>query len=272
MLFRECPSLGPALLARAIDFTVPEGAQVRVTSAEFADIDPAEYRADVVLRVDGEHGQAEDIFIIEVQLDINKKKHYSWPSYMTGARNRFQCLATLVVVALDERVARWSAAPIVLDRAGSEINPVVISAGAIPVITEPERARQEPELAVLSAVAHGSEQGSENIALAGLAACAALDNPRANLYADLILASLNEAARLTLDAIMAQHNYAYQSDFAKKYVAEGKRETLREQMELRFGELPAELLDRIDSADSDALSLWTRRILTAGSLAEVVAD
>lgn len=281
-LFRERPSLAPMLLARAttLEVTVPDDTRIHVTSAEFAELDPAEYRADLVVRIDDERGCAEDIFVVEVQLDIDANKHFSWPYYITGARTRFRCPATLVVVTVDERVARWCGAPIALDRAGNTFRPVAIGPTAIPIITDPERAGALPELAVLSVIAHGRKPGGEALALAALAGCARLDNLRANLYADLILAHLDQVARQVLETLMAQHHYSYQSDFAKKYVAEGieqgRRETLREmlhvQLEQRFGELSAELVDKLERADTDTLARWTRRVLTAASPAEVLAD
>jgi flagellar biosynthesis/type III secretory pathway protein FliH len=86
---------------------------------------------------------------------------------------------------------------------------------------------------------------------------------------------------------MQQHNYTYQSDFAKKYVAQGLeegkkegrkkgielgyRELLRDQLQQRFGELPADVMTRLEEADVDTLRAWVRRVLTAGSLADVFA-
>jgi hypothetical protein len=287
MLFRECPRLGPMLLAPVLHIKEPEAGRVAITSAEFAEIDPPEYRADVVVRVDGDGGSAEDIFIIEVQLDIDAGKRISWPFYSTGARARFRCPATVVVIAVDERVASWCAQPIAMDRAGNVYRPAVIGPSAIPVIADIEQARQMPELAVLSGIAHGSEPGAESIGLAALAGCKRLDNSRADLYADLIFANLGEIARRALEALMAQHKYTYQSDFAKKYygagreegreegleegIEEGRRDTLRELLELRFGELPADVTSRLEQADAELLSRWTRRVLTAATLAEVFA-
>ena len=92
-LFRECPSLAPVLLAHTttLDVTVPDEARIRVTSAEFAELDPAEYRADLVVRIDDDQGRPEHVCIVEVQLDIDADKHFSWPYYITGARTRFRC-------------------------------------------------------------------------------------------------------------------------------------------------------------------------------------
>jgi hypothetical protein len=74
---------------------------------------------------------------------------------------------------------------------------------------------------------------------------------------------------------MQQHKYTYQSDFARKYVAEGvklgARDMLHAQLQQRFGELPADVAARLDEADIDTLRAWGRRVLTAGSLAEVFA-
>jgi hypothetical protein len=75
---------------------------------------------------------------------------------------------------------------------------------------------------------------------------------------------------------MQQHNYTYQSDFAKKYVAEGTklgyRAVLRTQLEQRFGALPADAITRLEEADTDTLDVWARRVLTASSLADVFAS
>lgn len=280
MLFRESPRLAPMLVARALGFELPADADVQVTAAEFAELDPPEYRADVVLRVPDARAPDQDratreSFIVEVQLEPDAVKRYTWPQYVTAARTRFRCPATLVVVAPDERVARWCAQPIELDRAGNVFRPVVIGPGDIPVVTDEAQARTWPELAVLSAIAHGHEPGSEAIAMAAVAACDQLDNPRAALYADLVYANLNEIARAALEALMQQHKYTYQSDFAKKYVAEGLeqgyRKLLGTLLQQRFGELPAEVQARLDAADADTLSAWGRRVLTAASLADVFA-
>jgi hypothetical protein len=280
LLFRERPRLAPMLLARALGIDLPAGADIQVTSAEFADLDPPEYRADVVLRIpdpsDRDRSRTREVFVVEVQLDPDPVKHFTWPLYVTAARTRFRCRATLVVVTVDERVARWCAQPIELDLARNQFQPVVIGPAVIPVVTDEAEAQACPELAVLSVIAHGHEPGSEVIGTVALAACNRLDNHTSSLYADLIYANLNEIARAALEAIMQQHNYTYQSEFAKKYVAEGReegyRELLRKQLQQRFGPLPADATTRLDQADADTLETWAGRVLTATSLADVFAS
>ncbi len=271
-LFRECPSLGLTLARGVLKLDIPETAKVAIEAAEFAELLPAEYRADIVLRVDDEDGQPRDVFIIEVQLAKNPKKRVSWPIYSVGARARFGCPATVMVIAVDEDVAKWCEQPIVLDRAGSLFRPLVIGPGEIPVVTELETARRMPELAVLSAVMHGNEEGAESIGLAALAGCGELDNPRSSLYADLILAHLNEAARHALEALMELNEYTYQSDFAKKYYAEGQRKMLRNLLAERFGKLPESVEGKLEQANSEQLDEWGRRVLIVATLADVFAE
>jgi hypothetical protein len=58
------------------------------------------------------------------------------------------------VVTASAKTARWAAEPISTGP-GGQLLPFVISPDGVPVITDPERAKQDPELAVLSVMAHG---------------------------------------------------------------------------------------------------------------------
>ena len=68
---------------------------------------------------------------------------------------------------------------------------------------------------------------------------------------------------------MDLRNYNYQSDLVKKFVAQGMQEIIRTLLEQRFGELPANVVVRLDKAGVNALRAWGRRVLTAASLDDV---
>jgi hypothetical protein len=85
-----------------------------------------------------------------------------------------------------------------------------------------------PELAVLSAMAHGDEEVGKTIARTLMDAVAGLDDERASLYVDLAVSSLNEAARAALEELMQSGTYEYQSEFARKYFAQGRQEGRQE--------------------------------------------
>ena len=73
------------------------------------------------------------------------------------------------------------------------------------------------------------------------------------------------------------HHYEYQSEFARKYVEEGRKEGVKEGRQevltkllgLKFGELPDWASQRLRAADDTDLARWTERVLTAASLAAV---
>lgn len=123
-------------------------------------------------------------------------------------------------------------------------------------------------------MAHGASEQGGTIAGALLPVIAGLDEERARFYLDLLLNSVNEATRRALEAMMK--GYEYQSEFAKKYVAQGRQEgeraLLLRLLRARFGELPANAMARIESADTTALERWGERVLTAKTLAEVLDE
>ena len=148
----------------------------------------------------------------------------------------------------------------------------------VPVVADPETARADPELAVLSAMAHGRDRDSARalrIALAALGASVGLDAERSTLYFDLIVASLGAAARKALQE-MDPAKYEYQTEFAKHYIALGKAEALAavvtRQLTRRFGPLPATVRERLASASPADLDLWAERLLDASSLEAVFRD
>jgi hypothetical protein len=146
----------------------------------------------------------------------------------------------------------------------------VLGRKAVPVITDPVEAARRPELAVLSAMAHGDSELGAAIAAAVLPAVGCLDDERARFYGDLVLNSLNEAARRALEAMMK--GYDYQSDFAKKYVAQGERALLLRQLRARFGEVPANAVAKVEGAELALIERWGERVLSAKTLVEVLDE
>ena len=165
----------------------------------------------VLLLVDGDLPVR--VIIVEVQLERKPRKRYSWPAYLAVSRAIHECPADLLVVAPDPIVATWCAEPIAMGVRGFVLRPPVLRRADIPVVTDPAEAARRPELGVLSAMAHGETDQGATIAGAVLPAVRDLDDDRARFYYDLVVNSLNDAARRALEAMMK--GYEYQSDFAK---------------------------------------------------------
>src|SRR5215210_361204 len=220
-LFKNRPSLAAEILAEVLGAALPPYTEARLVSTDLTEIQPAEYRADVVVALlDGDIPVK--VIIVEVQLAPDPRKRLSWPAYVTVSRAIHGCPADLLVVAPDPVVAGWCAEPIEIGVAGFVLRPPVLRRSAVPIVTDPGEAARRPELGVLSAIAHGENEQGATIAAAVLPAIRGLDDVRARLYYDLVYNSLNEAARRALEAMMK--GYEYQSDFARKYVAQGRVE------------------------------------------------
>ncbi len=224
-LFKNRPSLAAEILVEMLGLSLPVYTEARIASADLTEIQPAEYRADVVvLLFDGDAPVR--VVIVEVQLAVDPKKRLSWPAYVTVARAVHGCPAALLVVAPDPAVAGWCGEPIETGVPGFVLCPPVLRRTGVPMVTDLEEAARRPELGVLSVLAHGKTEQGATIAAALIPAIQGLDDDRVRLYYDLIYNSLDEAARRSLEVLMK--GYEYQSDFAKKYVAQGRAEGLTE--------------------------------------------
>src|ERR1044072_482340 len=270
-LFRNRPALAPELLRDALHQALPSYTEVRIDSADLTEIQPAEYRADlVVLLLDGL-----PVFgiVVEVQLSPDERKQYVWPAYVAGLRARLECPVCLLVITADDACARWAARPIAMG-GGSRLIPWVLGPSGIPEVTDEAVARADPELAVLSAMAHGKDADagkSVRIALAAQLASLDLDDDRSTLYCDLILHSLSEAARRAFQDMRA-FKYEYQSDFARHYFGEGEKkgraEIVLRLLATRFGQLDEPTKARIAATSAAELDAIAERLLTAQTLQE----
>jgi hypothetical protein len=128
---------------------------------------------------------------------------------------------------------------------------------------------------VLSALAHGEGEQGAAIAAAVLPAVAGLGNDRARFYGDLVLNSLNEAARRALEAMMK--GYEFQSDFAKKYVALGRAQEAAQAvltvLRVRGIAVPESTRERIlAEKDPARLERWLEKASVALALADVLDE
>ncbi|MFZ5891996.1 MAG: hypothetical protein ACOY0T_13150 [Myxococcota bacterium] len=275
LLFQNRPELAAELLREGLSFELPAFSEVRIDSADFAEVDPPEYRADlVVLLLDGK-----PVFgiIVEVQLRADWRKRFSWPRYAAQFRARLKCDTVVLVVTPYESVARWASKPIPLGGA-SRFVPVVVGPSAIPRVTDVETARVDPELAVLSTMAHGKgdPETAVQIALAASAGVRSIEDPeRAVLYSDLIHAALSEAARKAF--AMIPPGYQFQSELVRNAIskghAEGKRAAILAVLDSRRLAVSDEQRERIlGTSDPTTLERWLQRVALVASSEELLSE
>jgi hypothetical protein len=252
-LFRQRPALAAELLRTA----------------------PTEYRADAVV-VLTDNDVPVSAVVVEVQLRRDPAKRWSWPVYLATLRARLRAPVVLLVVCPDRASATWCSAPIELGHPGWVLRPVVIAPDRVPVLTDPEEAAGKPELAVLSAMAHGAGTDGDKVLSAFLSGLRTLSVDQAALYTDLVLMTLPAAARARLEELMSTGTWEYKSDFARRYYGQGRTEgeakALLGFLDARGIDVPDAARERImQCTDLDQLEIWVRRAATVSTVDELFA-
>jgi Domain of unknown function (DUF4351) len=309
-LFQNRPALAAELAREALHAELPDYSEVRLDSENLSQLRPAQYLADLVILL-GRHnvaqddakdvapGDAQDIasgnaqdvayagakdvvhgIIVEVQLHRDKSKPFVWPAYVCNLRNRIRSPVCLMVMAADESVARWASRSIDLG-GGNRFTPWVLGPDNVPEVTDEIKAKEDPELAILSAVAHGGDADAEKamqIARVAEAALRGLDTEREALYRDMLDQALSEVARRALQS-MNPAKYEYRGPFAKHHYgrglsageAKGRAELVLRQLSLRFGALPETAQESLRGASIEELDRIGEQLLTASTLDEALA-
>lgn len=257
------------LLESVAGVRVPEG-RAELGSVDLSQVTSPAYAADVVVVVKNDGAVAAAI-IVEVQLRRDPDKRLSWPVYVAALRAAHDCPVFLLVIAPKNRVARWARTSIELGHPGFVLVPLVMQLDELP---ESSRARNLPELAVLSALAHPGEATVK----AALEAVEPLAEDMRALYVDYILAALPGRLRSVLEEWM--HKREPQSWYAKRYYkqgreegrAEGLREAILTAASARLGETPSETITVLQSlADLEVLERVLREIVEAEDANAVAA-
>lgn len=269
-LFRSDPELAVDLLRRTRGVHIPRFDHLEVKPGDLVELVPIAYRADVVVLLVA--GEPVFVIILEVQLAQDADKRFSWPYYAAAAHARYRCPACLIVYAPDPAVARWAARPIHFGQPGSPFKPLVRGPKAIPRITGAAAAARAPYRAVLSVVAHGREPEGETIARAALQGIAGLPEDERATWEEVILASLDIAARRALEEWMNLQGYPEKSTFYQRGKAEGEAKALLAVLTARGLRVSDELRARIlAAAEVSQLEAWIVRAATAASIDEVFA-
>ena len=292
-LVRDRPEFAADLLGELLAVKVPPFSKARCVDVTLTQVAPAEYRADAVVLFT----KTKPVFgaIIEAQLRPKQAKRFTWPLYAVGARAREKCPFVVMVIAPNAATAKWAAQPIELG-GGNHYTPLVVGPDGVPKLTDPARARREPQLAVLSVMAHGRGELKTAAAIGAAAATAIqrLSDDQRVLYSLLIEANLSEAARKAIEMQPGLEKFftaAQRRNFERgqaegeakgraegkaegeaKGKAEGEAKALLQILTRRGLTLTAEQRRRIMGCmDVAILERWLDRALSVTSVAELLA-
>ncbi|WP_131740267.1 hypothetical protein [Actinomadura roseirufa] len=286
-IVRDNPEVVADLLRAAFDIEVPDDAIIKNTSEDFTQIVPAAYRADSAVEFyEGSSGTTSLAVIVETQLKKDVDKVYSWPVYVAALRAKLRCPSLLVVVCPRRNVAEWARLPIDTGHPGYALAPLVLGPGTTPFITTPAQAAQHPELAVLSTIANVTEPDAEamEITHAALATLENKEGEKADLYHDLVLASLPRAAKKILEELVktGTADYKFKSDVFLRHraigeaigeargEARGEAKMVLKALEARGFEVSEEVRERVlGCADEEQFGVWLTRAISADSVDEI---
>ncbi|WP_436526915.1 hypothetical protein [Actinoplanes sp. HUAS TT8] len=273
-MFRDRPAFAADLLDQALHIDVPTFDEARLSSGDLTDVAPTEYRADAVVTLD-QAGAPVFAVIVEVQLSADRRKRFTWPAYVATLYARLRCPVALLVLCSEKAHAVWASVPIAIGPPGSTVTPVVLGPQQVPVVTEPDVACRQPEMAVLSTLAHAAGPDATALFEALFTALDTINPDRAALYTDLMLAVLPQAARESLEEFMTTMSHRYQSDYFRRLYsegeahgkAEGKAEAVLAILEARGIETPQLFREKlIACTDQDRLASLIQQAATADEL------
>ena len=239
LLFRN-RSGSAADLLRVLNVQLPEYDEVRTESSDLNDLQPAEYRADLVL-----------FLVRRAQNVLGAVARWAGRSIELGPGT--QCKPWVIGPSNMPMVTE-------LQDAQENVELAVLSA--------------------IEHGQGGNTRLVARIASAAILASADIDAERSRLYLDLLIISLLENAPEALETTMNSliPGYEYQSPFARRYFGQGKAEGRMEGrteiilklLALRFGQLPDETQTRVRSAQDAQLDAVAERMLTAQTLQEAL--
>ncbi|MCX4242500.1 hypothetical protein [Paraliomyxa miuraensis] len=273
-LFVELFVEHPELLLPTLDEPLElGGALPRFRRGESASSQIPPLRADLTLELHRpDHDDPFAAGTVEIQLNRDDDKPYSWLHYHSGLHYRLRIPTFLVVVTNDPEVATWAAGP--FHSGMVTIRPWVIGPANVPVIATPQEARAALPQALLSGMVHGREPVAAEI---GTALAAALDDTPDDvgaLYWDTFLTGLDGAMRRMME--MQRRDWTPRSDWGKEHFAKGKAagraSDILELLDIRGLPPDPKLRERIlTCTDLEQLGRWFRRAATARSLDDLLA-
>lgn len=208
-MFRARPALAIELLRDALHVDVPAVERIDAVETSLDEMVPTEHRADLVLTLRRTRRDAvSGVVIVEVQLGRDPDKPWTWPHYIAWLRARYRCPVWLLVVAPFDEIATWAATPIELAPGMGAITPRVLGPGMVPWVTDVMTARSNPELALLSAAAHGADEKALSILDVLPVALARLPRTMLPGYLAMLYTLLAPALRKRLEELMTTAPFA----------------------------------------------------------------
>lgn len=212
---------------------------------------------------------------------VEEDKLETWPTCMWAGRVRWKCDSHVLVISPRENVAAWASQPIVN---GDSVTRVIsVGPGRVPRITDPEKARASPGLALLSSAMYARKAEGQAVVQAAAAALCTLPLEVARKYISLAFHTRDpdHIRRIFEDTMQAHQEQPeeplyngwtlFVREMQEEAAAKATVRVLLRQLERRGFMDPAIRERVLACTDAATLDTWLDRVLVATSAAEVFA-
>ncbi len=225
-IFQKEPELLTKVLQRVLNVPFPKPREIAALNVDLTEIEPVERRVDTLLRAETDEGTY--LLVVESQGKVDERKRGSWPYYLSFLYEKYRCEPVLIVITQSSATARWASRPIQLGFPGwysLTVRPLVLGPDNVPVIADEWQARQDPPLAVLSAMTHGRGPQVAAILEALVAGLEELDPDSAAVFVQFVDSCLTDPqAKQIWRDLMTATQYFFRHQVAERVREEGREE------------------------------------------------
>ena len=274
---------------RPLGYPIPPYTEMTLGPTDLSQ--PQEFRPDQVILLNGEHGDPVCAFVLEVQLQWDSNKLWTWMAYGVNLMARLRIREVfLVIVTPDTYVAQRSQEGFWNDQL--HWKPYVLGPTTIPKIRTIEEVIACPEMAMLSAIAHASGEDGWAVVKPTMEGILQLDTEEVPAYAQGLWEVLPERMKSHVEAMINQQLDVWKmpleqmtNPLAKlllRWKEEGKTEgkvegevcgetkTLLMILETKGWELSTAQREQVFACtDISLLDRWVRKAVLATSLEQV---
>jgi hypothetical protein len=200
-----------------------DGLVARLVETDLSQTLAVERRADLVVSL-GPPGSPALTVVLEVQLRKDVRKRTRWPSYLTGASERWECPVVLLVVTPCPKVASWASEPLVIGP-GSVVQPWVLGPHNFPGPGLPA-SRLNAHETIVAAAMQRPVPDAVSLFKQALEALPGLSEEHVVVYTELLKQSLSPALLALPEVLMALEQSPLYKRILKQWQAEARAEGL----------------------------------------------
>ncbi|WP_246610518.1 hypothetical protein [Nonomuraea rhizosphaerae] len=279
-LFTDRPQLAVEILRDLMGVNLPDTPLVGLEKNTFNTRRSDDIEADLII-VLGPPQMLAHAIVVEIQHDKSKAPR-QLTRYAAALWLLLGCDVTVLVVCPDRAAAAYYAQPIESGLTGYRLQARVLGPDGIPVITDPQEAAANLQLASMSVMVHGRDR---KVVEAFVAAMAETRDEHAPKYTEYAYSMATPEIRRLMEEIMMSTDWPVHSPFAREHFgrgleegkAEGKAEEAARMVLVVLAARGLEVTDEVRAlinacTDLAQLEAWGMRAATAQSLQDLFAE